>query len=275
MIRKNLLSISALSLLLLACGSQKNEQEVTSNEYMEADSAIAVENAEVTTNEVGAVSIWDKVSVRAVPSGDGKWLTSVNLGETLTYLKEEATDDKDKKYYKVRLNDGKEGWVRYEFVVPEAKPAVFAKDADIYSRPDLLTKTNKKFSKMDIIAVKQTQGDWVEITGKRSDGQWIETGWAKTNNISFEQVDIAMAKFAKPVMDMKMSDEKAEKLEEVLNNTDLNSSNFMADIKAALDEIKFKEVEEPEMDEEMQEEVVEMTEDTEESMEESTEDNSR
>ena len=236
MITKNLLSILTLSALMMACGSKSNEQEETSTVDTEADSTAVAEAP--STKEVEAVGIWDKVSVRATPSEDGKWLTSVSLGESLTYLGEEAKDSNDKMYYKIRLNDGKEGWVRYEFVVPEAKPAVFVNESDLYNRPDLLTKSDKKFSKMDIIAVKQAQDDWVEVTGKRTNGKWIESGWVRKSNISYEPVDIAMAKFAKPAMETEDPDSRAKKLEEILNNVDLSSSAFVVDIKAALDEIK-------------------------------------
>lgn len=253
MITKNLLSISTLCVVLMACGSQKNEQEATTVSASDTVNATAVDTAPAS-NEVSAVGIWDKVSVRATPSDDGKWLTSISLGESLTYLGEEAKDSNDKIYYKIRLNDGKEGWARHEFVVPEAKPAVFINESDIYNRPDLLTKSDKKFSKMDIIAVKQTQDDWVEVTGKRTGGKWIENGWVRTNNVSFESVDIAMAKFAKPALETEDVDARIKKLEEVLANVDLSSSAFVVDIKEALDELKLntqaqEEVESTEIDE--------------------------
>ncbi|UII29930.1 SH3 domain-containing protein [Fulvivirga ulvae] len=236
MITKNLLGTLTLSALLMACGSKNSEQEATTTADIETDSTAVAETP--SSNEVEAVGIWDKVSVRATPSEDGKWLTSVSLGESLTYLGEEAKDSNDKVYYKIRLNDGKEGWVRHEFVVPEAKSAVFVNESDIYNRPDLLTKSDKKFSKMDIIAVKQTQDDWVEVAGKRTNGKWIETGWVRKSNISYEPVDIAMAKFAKPAMETEDTDSRAKKLEEVLNNVDLSSSAFVTDVKEALDEIR-------------------------------------
>lgn len=236
MTTKNLLGILTLSALFVACDSKQSDQEATTTADTEVDSAAVADVP--TSKEVEAVGIWDKVSVRATPSDDGKWLTSVSLGESLTYLGEEAKDSNDKVYYKIRLNDGKEGWVRHEFVVPEAKSAVFINESDIYNRPDLLTKSDKKFSKMDIIAVKETQDDWVEVTGKRTGGKWIENGWVRKSNISLEPVDIAMAKFAKPAMETEDVNSRAKKLEEVLNNVDLSSSAFVVDVKAALDEIK-------------------------------------
>lgn len=236
MIIKKLLGIGSFCCILLACGTQKNDAEVSAT----ANDTVAVQEASEPTVSAG-VSIWDKVSVRATPSGEGKWLTSLSLGESLTFLNEEGTDEDGKIYYKIRLNDGKEGWVRSEFIVTDGKAAVFINDSDLYSRPDLLTKSSNKFSKMDIIAVKQTQDDWVEVTGKRSEGKWIDSGWIKASNISFEPVDIAMAKFAKPAIEEADINSREEKLEEILANVDLSSSVFVPDVKDALDQIKMSE----------------------------------
>lgn len=226
---KNLLILFALA-FLVACGGN----ESTTDTAEEA-------NTEVEQNmEVPAVSIWDKVSVRATPSEDGKWLTSLSLGETLTYLGKDSTVD-DKTYLLVRLKDETEGWSRTEFVIPEAEAAVFLEDTDIYNRPDLLTKTDNQFSKMDIVAIKSTQDDWAEIVGKPTGEKWLKSGWVKANNLSKEDVDIAMAKFAKPTLDMEDTPEKITKLEEILNNQDLTPSKFTPYIKEKLDQIKMSE----------------------------------
>jgi len=232
MLLRNLLII-AVALSVFACGGAGN----TESESTATSDSTAVEE-ETTAKEVPAVSVWDKVSVRDAASEDGKWLTSLSLGETLTYLGEEQTDKKDKTYLKVRLNDGTEGWSRTEFVIPEAEAGVFVNQTDIYNRPDLLTKSDDQFSKMDIVAIKNTQDDWAEIVGKPTGEKWLKSGWVKASNLSKKQVDIAMAKFAKPVLDAEGSEEKVEKLEEVLNNQDLTASAFTPDIKEALDELK-------------------------------------
>lgn len=232
---KNLPAIGLCCIIMIGCGSQKSESETTTTPEPQP---VAEAEEPAKPQESEAVGIWDKVSVRETATPDGKWLTSVSLGESLTYLNEEATDKDGKVYFKIRLNDGQEGWVRSEFVAPDAKPAVFTNDSDLYNRADLLTKSDKKFKKMDIVAVKQTQDDWLEITGKRSDGKWIDNGWVKASNISFEDIDIAMAKFAKPAMEAEDGDDKEQKLEEILANVDLSSSVFVPDVKDVLDQLK-------------------------------------
>ncbi len=191
---------------------------------------------EEQSKEVAAVSMWDQVSVKETPDHKGKWLTSLSIGESLTFLGEKATDTKDDnhEYLKIRLNDGKEGWTRADFVAPGAQAAVFTKEANLYKRPDLLTKSDHVFSQMDIAAVVETQDDWLKIRGKRSQGKWIEEGWVKADNISYEAVDIATAKFGKKALENKDEDKKTAAIQEIINNSDLKTSVFMAKLQAMI-----------------------------------------
>lgn len=182
-----------------------------------------------------AVCIWDNLPLREAPASDGKWLASVSLGEKCKYLREEkdvVSGEKTVKYVKVELQDGKEGWVQADLVVVNGKPAVIAQDAVIYSRPDLLTKTNKSFSKMDIIGIKGEQADFVEVSGKRRDGKWIETGWIKSANLSYSDIDIAVAKYALKALANTDKAKRNEAVNEIINNPDLKGSLFIEDLKA-------------------------------------------
>lgn len=216
--------------------------------------AIAEEESAAEESEVKAVSIWDKVSVRESPNEKGKWVTSLSLGEALTYLKESKMDG-DKEYYKVRLQDGKEGWSRSVFIATEAKAATFKNDTDIYSRPDLLTKTDKKFSKMDIVAIGEEKDGWVEVKGKRSEGKWIDKGWIKTNNLSDKPVDIATAKFAKKALSLEDKAKRVEALKEIVTNSDLSNSTFIPEISEMATELQMDE-------EEVVDEIIEELEET-------------
>jgi hypothetical protein len=194
---------------------------------------------QITLAEVEAVCIWDKVSVRAEPSANGKWMTSISIGETLVYLGVEAIDsvDKNRKYYNVKLADGTEGWSLADFIVPEGKVGVFLDENYIYNRPDLLTKTENKFSMMDIVAIKSTQDDWLEVEGKRNEGSWIESGWVKGGNISQESLDVAVAKFAKIAFDESNIEAQVESLKEILENTDFSNSAFIPMVQSRYDEL--------------------------------------
>lgn len=189
--------------------------------------------------ETEAVCIWDQIAVREEPTSKSKWLTSISLGETLTSLGTVAIDtlDNDRKYVKVRLADGKEGWSVEDFIIPGAKVAVFQEDNVIYKRPDLLTKTDNKFSQMDIVAVKSTEGEWMEIVGKRSEGKWIESGWVKQGNLSQNDIDVAVAKFASAALNKETPDEKTASIQEILENEDFGSSSFIPLLEAKLAEL--------------------------------------
>ena len=210
--------LSSMVLLIIAsCGGSPTETTAAGSTSEEAE--VKPENA--------AACIWDNVAVRETPTDKGKYLTAISIGEIVTFLEEKDSADK---FIKVRLNDGTEGWAKKDFVIPNATSYVFINDADVYSRPDALTKTNKKFSKYDIIAVISTKDDFAEIKGKRSDGKWIETAWVKMSNLSQQKVDIASAKFIAKALADPDDQVKAKGLEDILNNGDLSGSVFLSDL---------------------------------------------
>jgi len=195
------------------------------------------ENASGESRKGDAVCIWDNLSLKESPDKDGKWLASISLGEKCIFLnseKEDINGDKKTRYLKIRLQDGKEGWVQSDFIVVDGKPGVIIQDAIIYSRPDLLTKTAKSFSKMDIIGVKGNQNDFVEVAGKRKDGKWIETGWVKASYISYSEIDIAVAKYAVKALTMEETGKRDAAIKEIVDNRDFQGSAFIASLKELL-----------------------------------------
>ena len=87
-----------------------------------------------------AICIWNNASLRAGPSSGDKWLSSISLGEIVTLLGESKVDSTDNnlEYLKVKLSDGKEGWVSSYLLIPGGKSAALTEKAVIYKRPDLL-----------------------------------------------------------------------------------------------------------------------------------------
>lgn len=226
------LSILSLLLFLFSCGSGSTDTGETTSEAAEA-----IEQPVVVESQ--AVCIWNEVSVRETPNSKGKWKTSMSVGEKITFLGETAVDSlaKNREYFKVRLADGTEGWSVSDFIVVDGTVAVFLTDKDIYKRPDLLTKSDKKFNQMDIVAIKSEQDDWLEVTGKRFEGKWIDTGWVKKGELSQESIDIAVAKFASIAMAKEDESEKIESLEEIIGNSDFTSSSFIPMIQKKLEEL--------------------------------------
>ena len=222
--------------VLWSCGNESTKSSGGESPVAETPAETPAEEASV--EEQPAVCLWENLSVRQDPSSKGKWLTSMSLGEVVTYAGETALDSAaDKSYHKVRLSDGTEGWSLATFIEIDGTEGVFKADTEIYKRPDLLTKANKQYSSMDIVAISNTNGGWVEVRGKRADGKYIESGWVKGDNISSEAVDVATAKFGVTALAKESMDEKIAALTEILENSDLASSAFIPALNEKLTEL--------------------------------------
>ncbi len=193
---------------------------------------------ETKLDTITAICVLDNLSVRAVPSNEGKWLTSISVGEAVSYLGVDSITMEGKKertYAQVMLAGGKTGWTRKDLIVPDGKVAVFLAENTVYKRPDLLTKTDKAFSAMDIVAIKSRQEDWMEVVGKRTGEEWIETGWVKGTNLSQDAIDVAVAKFGGKAVAQKDETKKTEMIQEILSNTDFSGSKFIPTLQEMLD----------------------------------------
>jgi hypothetical protein len=214
------LSFSILAIcLLVSCKGRKKDVAITTDS-----------TGKVVETEVFAVCIWDKISLRDAPSDKGKYLTSLNIGEKCTYLDQTQEDKSGKKpvtYIKIQLQNKQEGWVSSDYVILKSRPAAIIKEADVYSRPDLLTKAGKTYSTMDIVAVKSEQGEFIEVAGKRKNGKWIETGWIKASNVTYNDIDIATAKYGSKAIAIEDKQKREAAINEIINNSDLSSSVFI------------------------------------------------
>ncbi|TYP97508.1 SH3 domain-containing protein [Tenacibaculum adriaticum] len=235
--KKILITIISISFLFTSC---KQEGKTTKTK----DDNQTIQSLSDSTEEVEpseAICLLDKLSVRETPNAKGKWITSMSLGEKVIFTGAETTDSISKKqYYKVKLVDGKEGWTRSSFLVVDGKVGVMLAEVSIYKRPDLLTKTENKYSPMDIIAVISTQDEWINVKGKRADGKYIEEGWIKSSNISENPVDIATAKFAITALSKESMTDRIEALQEIVNNSDLATSSFIGVLNEKIKDYKEK-----------------------------------
>lgn len=234
-IKKVLIAITLVSTICVGCKDNKNSKNNGGT------STIEESISEKEEKSVSAICLLDKLSIRESASAKGKWITSISLSEKVTLTGEETIDSVSKKeYYKVKLIDGKEGWTRSTFLAVNGKVGAMLEEAVVYKRPDLLTKTEKKYSIMDIIAVTETQGDWIKVKGKRFEGKYIEEGWVKTSNITNDQVDIATAKFAGIANTQPTMTERIKALKDVINNSDLSSSKFITVIENKIEDYESK-----------------------------------
>ncbi len=209
----------------------------------EVEAVTVPEKVEEIVKETKAVCVWNELSVRKEPKyNKNNYLTSLSKGERLTSLGITKYDSAGKtEYVKVKLNDGTEGWSSRSLIVDEADPAVLAVEAAIYKRPDLLTKTDRAFDQLDIVAVVSVDGGWAEIKGQRNGTNFVSEGWIKKDVLSTDNVDIAMAKFIRKASSMKDEDKKIESLTELLENSDFQSSKFVSVAQEILNEIKGEE----------------------------------
>ncbi|MFY0601760.1 MAG: SH3 domain-containing protein [Cyclobacteriaceae bacterium] len=226
--------ISALTIFistftLISCSTNSGKTEVVDKESSTIESS-TIEEPKTTP----AVCIWDQIAVRETPSSKGKYITSLSVGESLESLGVDSLDTK-RTYTKVKLGDGTIGWSIKDFVIANGQVATFLNDNSLFKRPDLLTKTENSFSQMDIVAITSDQEEWVEIIGKRKDGEWIESGWVKKSSLSLNSLDVAVAKFGRQALEMNELDEQIEALKELIENNDFSSSNFIPSLQENLD----------------------------------------
>lgn len=235
------IAIISVSFFFTSC--KENGKSNETKENLAKENKVELHEKE-TKQANNAICLIEKLSIRETPEPKGKWITSMSLGEKITLLGEETTNEKTKKlYYKVRLIDGKEGWTRASLLAVNGEVGAFLEDATVYKRPDLLTKTDKKYSVMDIVATIENSGDWIKVKGKRADGEYIEEGWVKSSNISTNAVDIASAKYALLANEKATMTERIQALQEIVDNSDLSSSVFIENIKNKVKDYQSKNTE--------------------------------
>jgi hypothetical protein len=209
---------AALAGFQYGCGEKKAEGSPSTETRQEEPQA-----NEVTQN--GIVCVWDGVPVRETPVKNGKYLSSISLGEVITDLNEMKTDttDKNREYLKVRLSDGKEGWALTYGLIKNAFVAIVKTDATICKRPDLLTITNTTLKPMDFVAVSSIKDDWIEITAD----QKKKTGWIKKDAITTSKEDITMSILINKSLATKDSRSLIDKYKSLINAAPFPNSIFV------------------------------------------------
>lgn len=184
--------------------------------------------------KVLAVSVYDGVPIRQEPSKDGKYLSSLNLGETMFYLGEEITDSVDSKrtYYKVELSDETVAWARTYGILIQAQPGAIVTETPVYKRPDLVNKTNETFYPMEYVAIVGEKDDWVEVVGARKK----KSGWIKKQNITTADEDVAVATLAYKELLTEEGLVKIDEASEFLESLPYASGQFESYLQDLIDE---------------------------------------
>lgn len=212
--------------MMMSCSSAQQEEATTESGTTEktSDSAAAGIRSE-------ALVMWSAVGVRGTAENDGKYLTTLYEGEKVTLMGESAADPKSAKdvYAKVQLSDGTEGYALERLLAPDAKPATMAVEADIYKRPDLLAKGDKKFNRMAFVAVQEEEGDWLKVMGVAAGSNWFTTGYVQKSKVSLDAVDVSFAALMHRAQNQKNEEKRSVEVKNVLSNTDLQASQFFND----------------------------------------------
>lgn len=224
-----LMALCAMFLFITACGKKTNKEDNNTETNTENNTENKEDNKK---SNITAICVYDKMSILTKPSRkEGKWVTSLSLGEKVNYLGDEQKDETGKySFVKVRTSGNQEGYTDTRVIIPNAEVACITDQTAIYSRPELTTISKNTFEPFDIIAIVSTQGEWTEIVGKRRKGTWIDKGWIKSKSISKDEKDIATAVYCVRALSQNTAEKTLEELKKIQSNNDLKGSIFEDDI---------------------------------------------
>lgn len=234
---KHLIPFLLATIVLASC---KNDTKTRDSQTAKA----------LPAEKIIAVCIRSGVPIREEPHKEGKWISSMRLGETALYLGETVVDSTDKmrEYYKLELSDGTVQWARSYGIILNAKPAAVISETSVYLRPELVTKTDKSFKQVEFLVIVNEKAEWVEVVGSEK----RKKGWIKKENLSTEVEDVAIATLAhKEIMDDN-GNILPEKLPDFLNNIPYRNALLAVYLQQLLDKQVESAIEESIMDYEEQ-----------------------
>jgi len=244
------LLLMMFAMFLYSCGNGGETEENNQTEGIEdiddLEDLDTPANDYEMNKETPIICMWSKVTVRNAPTAKGKWVTSIYLGESATYLavtEKDTTVKKGKEYAKIELIDGTTGWVDVRYMAIDAIPYVVKGNSKLYKRPDILTATKKEYEKMQFVVVIEGKDEWVKVKGKRAKDSWFSEGWMKANHLSNNQLDINVAILAGRALAISKKEKKIEALNEIIDNSDFSGSIFIKDLSTVLFDLMNEEIE--------------------------------
>jgi uncharacterized protein YgiM (DUF1202 family) len=209
-------------------GSEGEESEENVDEDVKED---------LPSNSNVALSTWEGHSAKEGPGTEAKWVATIPFGEELTLLNETETDAKSSKTYeKVRLLDGKEGWVRADFIAKGAQLAAVTQDAQIYKRPSISTITDEVISAGTIVVLKSKKDEYSEFIAKNDAANKRKEGWLLGEKaLTTNEEDLAAAILLSKAMAEKVPAKRKEKLQQVV--TQYPNSVFAKTAQAQIDAV--------------------------------------
>jgi len=194
----------------------------------------AVGSRALISKRVPAVCIVDEASLRDGPSAKAGWVSSIALGERLTWLGigEKDSTKESREYYKVELSDSTIGWTISYALELRADPAVITQRASIFRRPDLITVSDAEYEPMDFVAVLQTDSDWLRVVGQSR----RKKGWVKRAAVSLKDKDVAVGVLTSKILKEKNKEKRIQRLEDIIENPAFANSVFIKDLAVLLND---------------------------------------
>ena len=134
-----------------------------------------------------AICLWEAAGLRAKPgrSKSIEYIEAVLLGERVVVLPDEPqrVEREKRTYIRVKLSDGKIGWVHNYLFGVDAHLAAIKKTTNIFRRPDPMMLKDHPFEAGEFVAVIEEKGEWLKVVGKeRKKVGWIQKGDHITEN---------------------------------------------------------------------------------------------
>jgi uncharacterized protein YgiM (DUF1202 family) len=215
-----------------SCGGSASENSNGDDEGGETD----VETLPDIDDANLALSTWEGHSVRTMSGAGGEWVATVTFGEKLELLGETEKDAKSQKdFTKVRLLDGKEGWVRADMIHTGGELAVIREESQIYSRPGISNIKDEVVAPGTLIIIIGNNEEFVEFTARNS-GNNRQKGWMLgARGYSTDAIDISVGIMYRKALDEKLPEKRSAKLQAILDNSSYTASSLIPLVRAELE----------------------------------------
>ena len=208
---------------------------------------IITEEIETIEKEIHAVSL-KEASLLEKPETWSKTNPSVKNGKFYFGSKAlllETNEEGKRRYLKVRLNDGTEGWTSDWLIVEDANRAVVTtKSIRLYKKADIAAFTDKKIVIGQKVALGNDKvGGFLKVVYKGGDKKPY-TFWVKekdTKHISSDDNDYILSEYFVKIKTITNDYEKLELIDDIKDNEDYIRSPFYSKIISLAEELNDKD----------------------------------
>lgn len=135
------------------------------------------------------MSVTPELIVKAKPDKSSEKIASINQWENLVWSGDSAIDREKQAYYKVRLSDGKLGWVSASGSVVNGVVMLLKDTSELYSRADSKTPMGARCPALMAVAAFDSSDSFTRIAGPDRN----PVGWVLTENLTTNATDLQAA----------------------------------------------------------------------------------